>query len=101
MSASPESRVRRKLGAESARLGGDCVVLDAAGEMLRGLNGTAARVWDLADGTRSVAEISRQIATEYSAPVEDVLKDVISFVEQLLSLGLVEQADEITGRSAR
>ena len=69
------------------------MVLDAAGQMLRGLNDTATRVWELADGTRSLAEISHQIATEYSVPAAPVLQDVLSFVEQLLSLGLVEYTD--------
>ncbi len=90
MTACGESVVRKKLGAESARLGRDCVVLDAAGEMLRGLNGTAARVWELTDGTKSIEDISSQIAQEYSAPVQRVMPDVLSFVEQLLKAGLVE-----------
>lgn len=101
MSALPEAIVRRKEGAESARLGRDCVVLDAAGQMLRGLNGSAARVWELADGTRSLAEMSHQIASEYSLPTAHVLRDVLSFVEQLLSLGLLEYADADPSRSAR
>ncbi len=101
MSASSASVVRRKQGAESARLGSDCVVLDAAGQMLRGLNDTAARVWELADGTKSIAEISQQIATEYSLPAAPVLRDVLSFVDQLLSLGLVEYADADRPGSAR
>jgi pyrroloquinoline quinone biosynthesis protein D len=86
----PESIVRRKSGAESTRLGRDCVVLDSTGEMLRGLNGTAARVWELADGRKSIGEISSEIALEYTAPVQRVLKDVVSFVERLLEMGLLE-----------
>jgi len=86
----PESVVRRRSGAEATRLGRDCVVLDPMGQMLRGLNGTAARVWELSDGSHSIAEISNAIAREYSAPVQRVLPDVTSFVEQLLAKGLLE-----------
>jgi pyrroloquinoline quinone biosynthesis protein D len=58
--------------------------------MLRGLNGTAARVWELTDGSKSIADISNAIAQEYSAPVQRVLPDVTFFVEQLLAKGLLE-----------
>ena len=88
----PESVVRKRSGAEATRLGRDCVVLDPTGEMLRGLNGTAARVWDLTDGSKSIADISNAIAREYSAPVQRVLPDVTLFVEQLLAKGLLEYA---------
>jgi len=57
---------------------------------LRGLNGTAARVWELSDGSKSIADISNAIAQEYCAPVQRVLPDVTSFVEQLLAKGLLE-----------
>jgi len=86
----PESVVRRKSGAEATRLGRDCLVLDPTGQMLRGLNGTAARVWELSDGSKSIADISNAIAQEYFAPVQRVLPDVTSFVEQLLAKGLLE-----------
>ena len=46
MSFRPDSIPRRREGADGQRFGADFVVLDAEGRMLRGLNETAARVWD-------------------------------------------------------
>jgi len=85
--------LRKSEGCESSWFGRDYVILDPMGRTLRGLNRTAARVWELADGCRSISQISTEIAAQYSLPADQVLKDVLSFGEQLLKLQLVRQVD--------
>ena len=88
---SPHSVPSALPGAEGSRLGADFVILDGAGRTLRGLNATGARVWELIDGRRSVEEIAREVALEFSAPEEPVLRDVLAFLELLRTKGLIEE----------
>ncbi len=69
MSYRPESVPRRREGADGQRFGADFVVLDAEGRTLRGLNDTAARVWELSDGKRTAREIAAVMAHEYGVDV--------------------------------
>ena len=90
MSLSASHRPSRRAGASAARLGADFVLLDAEGRMLRGLNATAARVWELMDGRLTAAEIAARVAEEFSAPEARVVEDVLAFLEQLSAQGLLE-----------
>ena len=47
--------------AKLERVGEQAVMLDAAGTVARGINETGARVWELIDGRRTVAEIAREL----------------------------------------
>ena len=87
---SPEVIPKKRGSAESSRLGGEFILLDTEGAMLRGLNGTAARVWELIDGRRRAAEIAERIASEFDAPADRVLADVLSFLTVLEGKHLVE-----------
>jgi len=45
------------------------------------LNRTAAQVWSLCDGTRSVEAIARQLATAHGIELEQALVDVRDLVD--------------------
>ena len=75
---------RRRAGVTLERVGEHVVMLDAGSEIARGLNETAARVWELIDGVRSVAQIAAALDDG------DVLGDVLTFVKALHDKGLVE-----------
>ncbi len=89
MSFRADSIPRRREGAEGQRFGEDFVVLDPEGHMLRGLNETAARVWELVDGRRTARDIAGVVASEYGVEVERVLGDCLAFLERLLGHGLL------------
>ena len=95
MSFRPDSIPRRRPGAEGQRFGEDFVVLDAEGRMLRGLNDTAARVWELCDGKRTAREVAEVVAREYGAEVEPVLADCLHFLARLGGQGLMEELLEV------
>lgn len=80
---------QRVQGSEAARLGNDFVVLDGSGRVLRGLNSTAARIWELIDGRRTAAEIAHQIAIEFAVSRERVVEDLLSFLSVLLDRQLL------------
>lgn len=89
MSVSAFDVPRRVPGTEATRLGDELVVLDADGRMLRGLNGTGARVWELCDGSCAVREIAFALVAELGAPAEAALADVQRFLSELQLRGLV------------
>jgi pyrroloquinoline quinone biosynthesis protein D len=81
---------QRVQGSEAARLGNDFVVLDGSGRVLRGLNSTAARIWELIDGRRTAEEIAHQIAIEFAVSRERVVEDLLSFLSVLLDRQLLK-----------
>jgi pyrroloquinoline quinone biosynthesis protein D len=99
VSFSADAIPRLRPGAEVTRLGGEFVVLDGSGRMLRGLNATAARIWELVDGRRPADEIARIIACEYGTPEEVVLRDVLGFLGVLAGKGLIERSPPAGGEA--
>lgn len=91
MSFAADSIPRRAVGAAGQQFGDEFVVLDPAGRMLRGFNETAARVWALADGTRTARQVAEQVATEFDVGSEQVLEDTLRFLSTLVAQGLVEE----------
>jgi coenzyme PQQ biosynthesis protein PqqD len=53
------------------------------------LNEVAGRVWELCDGSRSVADIVAVITDEYAATPEDIERDVVELLDDLLAEDLV------------
>ncbi len=87
-----DSVLRPARDAAWREVGGEMIVLDVSGRMVRGLNATGALTWELLDGRRSVSEVARVLAEETGAPEERVLADVCAFVVELADMGLLEPA---------
>lgn len=66
---------------------GEMVLLDVDGRELLGLNEVGARIWELADGTRTVAEIAAVVEREFEVGIEEAAADVRSFVDEMVSKG--------------
>jgi hypothetical protein len=63
------------------------------------LEGTAARIWKLLDGTRTEGDVASDLVASHHAPPESIAVDVASFVGQLRDIGLVQDpgaADTLT-----
>jgi hypothetical protein len=88
-----EDRVSRTTKAAWQDLDGETVLLVTAEEKLLGLNAVAGRIWQLADGSRSVEAIAREIELEFDSPGSDVCRDTLSFVDRLVGLGLMKADD--------
>lgn len=74
---------------DASQVGAELVLLDAEGRIVRGLNRTAARVWELIDGHRSLAQIAGCVATEFRVPADFALEGVLPFVATLAEKKLV------------
>jgi hypothetical protein len=79
---------KRRPGVEIEVVGDQAVMLDADGTVARGLNATAAQVWALVDGRRTVAQIAREL--QAAADPERVERDVLAFLTELERRRLVE-----------
>lgn len=73
----------------SQEASGTSFLLDVEDGSYFELNEVGASVWALCDGTRSVAEISACIETEYEAPPGAVAEDVAELVADLAASGLI------------
>ena len=79
----PNSSVRgRQLDNEAV------VVLPEKGEV-KVLNEVGARIWALADGSRSVREIAATICAEYNVTQDEAEADTLSFIADLAAKGMV------------
>ncbi len=54
-------------------------------------NEVGAQVFNMLDGTRTIDEIAKAIAEEYSVSEEVVKKDVIRLIEKMKGQGLIEE----------
>ena len=85
----PESHPRRRDDV-LANEAGDTVILltPASGEYFT-LNEVGGRIWELADGSRSVAEIAGVLVDEYDAPLEEIQADAMDVLGELAEAQLV------------
>lgn len=65
------------------------VLLDPKSGNYFALEAVGARVWELCDGTRNLAEIVAIIAEEFDEAVSVILADVSELLEELTSESLV------------
>jgi hypothetical protein len=71
---------------------GQTVLLDIQSGQYYSLNDVGRSVWDLCDGTRTVADIIDAVCTEYEVPEETASEDAGALLESLAGEGLVVEA---------
>lgn len=94
MRFTPDRIPCRVQGAESSGLGRELVILDPAGRMLRALNASGARIWELVDGQRTVQQIADALAAELRAEPDRVLRDTVALIEALAARELIVAMQE-------
>jgi coenzyme PQQ biosynthesis protein PqqD len=86
---SSDIRFRQKEGLLSQRAAETRVLLDPADGNYFALDDVSGRIWDLCDGNRTVAQVVETLCAEYDAPRETVEADVLEFLGEMLTEGLV------------
>ena len=72
------------------RVSEGAVLLSTAEEVYYGLNPVGARVWELLEAGRSVAEICGQIGEEFEGAEEETVRgDVAEILDDLADFGLI------------
>lgn len=67
----------------------ETVVIDPTTNVARMLNGVGTRVWELADGHHTIAEIAAILETEYAVSTSEALLNVTRFIEELAKRELI------------
>lgn len=86
-----ERAVVRSPDQVSATVDGEEVVLHLESGVYFGLDGVAARVWDLLASPRTLPELVERVAEEYAVERETCERDLRRFVGDLEREGLVER----------
>ena len=78
----------------SCDLGEEAAILNMKNSVYYGLDPVGARIWQLLQQPRSIAEIRDVIASEYDVSAERAESDLRELIGKLLSEGLVELTSE-------
>jgi len=70
-------------------IGGEVVILNDEGTQVCLLNKTAAHIWTLLDGTKTLEEIAVHICERFEVGPDEAREDVQDFVQQLTQAHLV------------
>lgn len=76
---------------------GEAVIVVCDENVVKILNSVGSRVWELADGTKTVREIARVICSEYEVDVGQAEKDSVEFVQELIDSRVMHMAAEVGG----
>jgi hypothetical protein len=80
---------RRTSSVASRALDGEAVLVHAEQKKITVLNGVGARLWELADGQRTIREMARVIADEYEVSLVKAESDTLAFCRDLAGRGLL------------
>ena len=75
------------------RVSDTSVLLDIETGQYYKLNDVGDRIWDLSDGTRPVSKIVAAICRGYDAEPGNIESDVLDYLKDLISEGLVDAGD--------
>jgi hypothetical protein len=78
-----DSLPRQAPNVVSRQIDDEAVLVHPLQGKVRVLNAVGARVWELADGQRTVAEIAQTITAEYDVELPRAQADVLAFCDDL------------------
>jgi hypothetical protein len=70
-------------------INGEAVIVLPQQGTVKVLNEVGARIWTLADGSRTVGEIAAVICAEYQVTTEEAREDACRFIETLAGRGVL------------
>lgn len=85
----------RSAAVASRVYGDDAVVISPEEGMVRMLNPTATRIWQLADGSRSVEQIAAILVGEFDVDLPQALQSVIRLLSELSERRLIDWIDPV------
>jgi hypothetical protein len=92
MPLTPISVVHRTGGLMSTPLGQDIVILNPATDNYVGLDEIGRRVWDLLATPGEVKDLCLQVTREYQGDAQEITADLMIFLNELASDGLIDVA---------
>lgn len=65
------------------------IIVDLDREKVLDLDNSAKEIWELIDGKKSITDIAENLIEKYDISKQDIVKDIISFINELLKRELV------------
>ena len=90
MPVNSDSTVTRTAGLMSTRLHNEIYVLNPVRDKYTGLDDIGLRVWDLLEATMRVDSLCDQVAKEYRGDPQQIRTDLMEFLNELDTEGLLE-----------
>jgi len=91
MTLTPTTRFRLRSDVRLRLLGDEAIVLVQEKAVVFGLNQVGARLVEMLRDGRPVGELAEEIGREFDAAGADVVGDVATFLEELVTIGAVEE----------
>ena len=91
----PESRPARNEQLLTQQSAGTLILFNLEDGQYYALNEVGTRIWELSDGTRSIAEMVTIVSQEFDAPSEMVEADVMQLLEELAHEGMVSEDEGV------
>jgi pyrroloquinoline quinone biosynthesis protein D len=89
---SSQDRPCRRADVVLQDVGGEAILIDPHTDEAHVLNGSAARLWQLCDGERTMDELAAEFGAVYDLSAADVIEDVREVVGELVKLKLIESS---------
>lgn len=94
MSISTDSIVIASSTQVSSELQDESVILDVQSGTYYGLNDVGASIWAMIQEPKAIAKVQSAIMAEYDVSAEQCEQDVLTLLEQLIEIGLVNIYNE-------
>jgi len=90
LNLSVESRLALNPAARFRRVGEEGVVIQQSNAEVLVLNDTAARLLELSDGKRTIADCAELIEADFHAERDAIVRDLLQFAEELVAAGVAK-----------
>jgi len=77
----------------SKRLGEEMIFVLADKHQAKVVNESGAFIWSMLDGSHRVDEIAQKITAEYEGDYEQIIIDLVDFLEQMLAKEIIMISD--------
>lgn len=89
------NRPLHKKGVALRRMGDECVLYDSEKGSIHIINAVAASVWEMCDGSRSLADMERELRAKYDVPDGSGVKaDIRTILRDFGSLDVLTGDDD-------
>lgn len=84
-----DSPIQREPAALEAELDGELLIASVETGNYFGVGASARRIWELLEQATTVDELCTKLASEFEGDREEIRKDVLEFLGELLRHGLI------------
>ncbi len=85
-----ESQIRQSSAIYTSSIDNEAVMLNVDLGKYFGMNSVASEIWNKLKNTMTVASLIHSLSSEYNVSPEECQADVVPFLDQLISNGLIE-----------